>query len=302
MSAPGHRSPIPAKRAAVGSLVCLLLMLPWILGNTGCPNTFAQFSQQSSDDALRYDMQMKIDRRQYTEAIETYARMTSAGRTARLGRVMAATAYAGRCGLDLVALSKTVTDSISTTKLFPILLTVFKDAITTNREDCETAEGLVRGIATAEVTADDYMLLAFVSLAKIGTTLETGGADDSAQDGTPDHTGTVWGGFLPCNSAHISDANVQRVASGLTLTLYGLNSSGSTAISSVTTQMNSVCTAIDSMIIAAGGSAGFCQQYNSSDFTGLEITAVRMLLDSTDVGFGRCGGTVGSAGCRCGLP
>jgi hypothetical protein len=295
---------MPSSASRFGAVLCLLLALPWILGNTGCPNAFSQFSQQTTDDALRYDMQMKIDRREYTEAIETYLRMTSAGRTSRLGRIAGATAYAGRCGLDLVTLSKTITDNIATRKLFPILLEVYKDAVVANVTDCETAEGLVRGIDSTQITADDYMLLAFISLGKIGTTLESGGADDALLDGTPDHTGTVSAGFLPCNTtpAHISDANVQRVASGLTLTLSALNSSGSDAIGSVTTQMNAVCTAIDSFLVAVGGSAGFCQQYEPTDFTGLEITAIRMLLDSTDVGFGRCGGAVGTAGCRCGIP
>src|SRR3712207_1960284 len=106
----------------------IAIVLPFILGNAGCPNAMSEFANKTSDEALLYKAKQQIQTREYTTALQSIALMTSAGQATRDGKVTKATALAGRCGLDLLGLAEEISTSLGSKTLFAILLSYMKSA------------------------------------------------------------------------------------------------------------------------------------------------------------------------------
>lgn len=266
----------------LGPIFCLVFLSPWILGNAEC-NAFLGTADKSSKAALMYIAKSQIDNADYTGALTTLATMTTTDQASHDGRVLKATAYAGRCGLNLVNLANDVSTNIGSKKVMQILLTTMKAA--TSYTDCTSAETQMLAIAAADMTADDYVFLAFLEFAKIGAALE------SVAD-TSDHDGTVDGGF---NSCTMAAAVTGDIGVALNVAMNSLTSSGVAILSSsITTTWNSICNA----------TAPFTYPCNNTDpnaFTNpKQLNIIRTLIKANEIGLNTCGGSSYSNGaCSC---
>jgi hypothetical protein len=262
----------------------LLVLLPWVLGASGCPNAFSELADKDSDAAIFYQAQMEIDIPDFNRALTTLALATPRGLATRQGRLVTASAYAGRCGLALVDLASKVANSGSNS-LYTTLLAAFKTVSNTSTapDDCYSAEQNIVAIPAASAQKDDYIFLAFTSLAKIGTSL--------AKVADTDDDGVVDPSFNACTT--MTDADVRQIGTGLTLTMLGLTNSG------FAMNGGSAFTDVCTRLAAAAGSASICTKTTASDFSASELLALRAMMKSSEIGFGTCGGTLGSGTCVC---
>lgn len=276
-------------------LIVLAICLPLLCGASGCPNMYAELADTGTDEALLFQAKQLLNGGSYSEAIDLIESMTAEGQGARETKIVLASAYAGRCGLDLLDLAGDVADGTDGGfKLFQILLSSFAGANATNVADCKTAESVLLSISDdpSARSDDENVISAFVAFSKIGAIFAASGADED-DDGTVDGAG----GFDSCTNtaAHILDSDVQEIGSGLTIAMSSLAAADSDIADEATTSFDAVCSAVDTLL----GTSGFCSQTSPDDFNGSELSALRSLIKSNEIGFDMCGGSVTDPACQC---
>ena len=267
-------------------LVLLILLIPLICTCTGS-NVLSEFAKKDTNEALLKAAKIHINKSEWSEAIARFGEMTSDYLAQREVKVIEASAYGGRCGLNLVNLAEGLSGTL-TSLLFRFLMQQYPGATTTNRDDCVTAETILKSIDTnaANRTTDENLLMIFISFAKIGVTLSAH-ADSVLVDGAPD------AGWNSCtnNASNFPDASVREVGTGIALALTSLSaiSSSSTIASGQLTNFTDVCTTIASV----NASYDFCSVTVASDFTALQLKAIRSLVGANEyVGIGSCNNTL----------
>lgn len=258
----------------------LIFLCPWILANTEC-NTFSGTANKTSSAALFFQARTQINSGDYTGALTTLSGLSSTDLAGHDGTVLRATAYAGRCGLNLVSMGSAIANGITSKTVMQILLADMVGA--TSYTDCNSAETLMLGIAAASMTSDDYIFLAFVEFAKIGAALST--VADT------DHNGAVDTGFNACNMA----AGVTGdIGVALNVAFKALTSSGVTILSSsITKEWTTICS-------GTGALTYDCTNTSSSGFTTSELYVLRTLIIANEVGLNTCGGSsYSSLACTC---
>lgn len=271
------------------SLLLLICSTGFLFGTSACKNVFEEASSKTTDDAYLYAASLYADRKEWTAAIDSLQLMTPEGQSKRENRVTLASYYGGRCGLEILGLALDIADGITNTKLLPLLMKSMKGKTGGNFTDCKQAETILTsvGATPADRTPNENVLLAFVEFAKIGVTLASSNAD-------PDHNGILDGAtvFNSCATNDISDLMVGEMGTGIFIGSLSLAASGSTAAADAISSIATMCTAIE----AQPGAAGICAKTDPTQFGALEIQALRALIKSIEIGFGRCGGAIGSYG------
>lgn len=274
--------------------VALGVTLPFICGVSGCQNAFQDTADTKSDAALLFQAQLRMDEKAYGDAISLITSMSSAGFEKRETKVVLAAAYAGACGLELIALADHIaSEADGGAKLYPMLLRAYPQATADHVANCKLGEATLLSISTtpSDLTPDENILLAFIEFTKIGSILAASGLDQTGD-------GTIDPAFDPCvdDADNIVDADVQHLGTGITLAMAALAASGTPVAEEITGVFEPLCTAVD----AALGTTGFCDQTDPSDFDALEVRGLRALIKSNEIGFNTCGGAIGSsASCIC---
>lgn len=266
-------------RRAVALVCCASLL-------TACPNSFSEFANRTSDEALLFQAEQYADARDWDNAITTIGRMSSGGLAERTTKYALASYYAGRCGLDLLELADALT-GLSTTDLFPLLLSEFSGLTTTDLADCETAEDTILSISTSysSLTTDENLLLAFIEFVKIGAVLGSNANIDADENGTYD--GDYWDDTNAvdiCDEAgggrnDVTDAEINKIITGVMIAYNALTASGSD-IASDLGSVGSICTTL-----------GGCNIQETADVTNAQRLIVRGMFKSNEIGFDTCGGT-----------
>ncbi|MES2965690.1 MAG: hypothetical protein V4760_17545 [Bdellovibrionota bacterium] len=255
---------------------------------SGCPNSFGEFANKTSDEALLFQSQLYADTRDWDNAITTIGRMTTAGKADRTAKYLLSSYYAGRCGLDLLELADAL-GNLGTTQLYPFLLSTYAANTATDLADCQSAETTLLSISPtyASLTPDENVLLALVEFAKIGSLLAANTLVDAANDGTYDGDVVSGGSSLdPCDSTHITDLEIGKLGTGLIIAVNALSASGS-AISA-------------SMGSAGSLTSAYGDEQDPTAFSALEIKGLRGFIKSNEVGFNSCGGDASSGvSCLC---
>lgn len=250
---------------------------------SGCPNSFSEFANKTSDEALLFKAQVYADASDWDNAILTVSQMSATGRANRETKYALSSYYAGRCGLDLLNLADSLSSSLGTTLLYPLLLTEYKTNTVTNLADCQSAENTLLGISTsyASLTADENIMLALLEFTKIGSILGSNAKVDANGDGTYDS-----GTFDPCLVGDITDLEVGKLGTGLIISINALSASGSD---------------IGASLGAAGSlTSSFGNVQDPTAFDANQIKALRGLFKSNEVGFNTCGGSATSGpACLC---
>jgi hypothetical protein len=264
----------------------LFLLFSFIFSLTGCPNAFQESAQKTSNEAVYFAAQRDLDASDYTAAITKLLSLTSAYKSKREVVATIASAYAGRCGLQFLTLVQLISDNPGT-RLFPLLLSNFRDATASNLADCVEGERWLRTLAPtngfSDLTGDENVMLAMLSLAKVGAAL--------GAYGDLNHDGTVDVGFDTCDPLKLPDATAREIGTGITLAIGSLAASGATIGSTAFSAVSSLCSSLPAGF-------DFCSVYTPADFTSNQVKALNGLTKSQDaIGLGSCADT--TANCVC---
>lgn len=253
---------------------------------TGCPNAFQESAQKTTNEAIYFSAQRDLDASDYSSAITKLLSLTAAYKTKREVVATIASAYAGRCGLQFLTLVQQISDNAGS-RLFPLLMSNFRNATATNLADCVEGERWLRTLAPtntfADLTTDENVMLAVLSLAKIGAALGTY-AD-------LDHDGSVDATFDACDTAKLPEATSREIGTGVTLAIAALSASGSSIGESAFSSVSNICGSLP-------GGFNFCTLYAPADFSTDQIKAINGLIGAQDaVGVGSCADT--TTNCIC---
>lgn len=256
--------------------------------NLACSNLFLEMSDKTTDKAKFYAAKLKLDQSDWTGAIADILSMTADYQARREVKVVLASAYAGRCGLDFLDLAEKLQNA-GATSFMSVLFNAFRLKTATNLADCRSAETVLKTIgATAARTSEENLLMAFVSLAKIGVILAI------RADGDVD--GVVDTNFSPCDSnganglADLPDdasatnyADTTEIATGFGLFMTSVAMAGAGDSAGDTwTELQANCATLE----ALGGIGSVCDNENRADVDTNEQNAMRaILMDNSNIGF-----------------
>lgn len=271
------------------SAVNLLVVLLFVGALTGAcsRNAFYESAKRDTDAALLFEARKLMNTSDWTGAITSIQAMSATGRAQRETKAALASAYAGRCGLNLVNFADDVANAGST-NFFNVFLSTFQSAGSTHVADCQLSESTILSISTtaSDRTADENVFLAFAEFAKIGAILAT--YADTDDNGTADV------GFNSCNTAHLPDAMLREIGTGLTIAVASLTASGGSVAASLSSSISSAC----STLAGVNPAYDFCSITSTSSFSANQVKAIGGLVKSTDnPGVGTCAGNL--AACVC---
>ncbi|MBN8540032.1 MAG: hypothetical protein J0L82_06560 [Deltaproteobacteria bacterium] len=265
-----------------------LFSLSAILMLVSCSqNALLESAKRDTDAALLFEAKKKMNSSLWTDAITMIGRMSAAGQAERATKVTLASAYAGRCGLDLIRLADQISNSAGT-NFFSLLGSSMRAATAPSVTDCIAAETTLLAISSdpTALTADENMMLSFIGFSKIGAILAA--YADLDDDGSAD------AGFDACDTADIPEAMVRQFGTGITLAIASLNASGSSIASDLGTAVTTACTTL----AGVNPAYDFCAITDPADFTADQIKALGGLIHSTDnPGVGTCAGDLATCVC-----
>lgn len=252
-----------------------ILLILTILACASCDNAFEEMSSKNSEEAILYSARMALATGDWTKAISEFARLS----TTTLARpevvVDRASAYSGRCGLDFLSLVEEI-DDLGSVPILEMAMTNFTATDASNFADCKLAEDLLKTIADEEGVVSierGQFLMAFNSIAKIGAILNY--RADSDDDGSVD------AGWDPCDGNGAADLPANEVSEiGTGIILFYKNMQSFSLGSSVTSQVDAICTAID------GTPLDFCDAVNVADIDDTHRQVIRGIIRETDDGLG----------------
>ena len=251
-------------------------------------NILEEFSDKDTDEAIFFTAKQKINDSDYAGAISEFEKLSSTFLARRDVQIIYASAYAGRCGLNLVDLVGSLAD-LGSTLLLRFLMGEYSGASATNISDCQTAIQLIEDNISDDAsdrTTDENVFLAFLSFATMGVILSTDA--DTNDDGNAD------GGFNGCSSASISDSNAQWVGYSIVLVSNSLGALSTSVGGDQLTAIQSFCTALAGL----GATYNFCTATSPSGITGDALKGVRSLIQENQyMGIGSCNNTLVNCVC-----
>ncbi len=250
-----------------------LLLITALLGCT--QNLFEEMVDQDSPEAVFFQAKREINKRNYSAAIILLQSLDPLYMSERSRIPIYASAYAGRCGLEFISLLEEL-QATTSSAIFAMLMGSFPGALAANVQDCIEASDLLQGIGDEiERNGDENLLLAFTSLAKIGTILSS--LADTDDDGVADAT------FDQCDNTDLPDDMVREVGAGLAVTLLSLSGVGAGYIDGAVDSFTDLCSQDPSL-------ASFCSVTDPASFSPAEVQAFRYAIGSNDYGIDSCGG------------
>lgn len=275
------------KKQAGLSLLKSIFLFGLILSNLSCSmNMLSASAKIDTDEARLFQAKMLMNKSKWDDAITQITGMTTAGQAQRDVKATLASAYAGKCGLNLITFADQLSSSSS--NLFALFLNTMKSATATEVTACEAAVTLLTSISSSAAarTADENILLAFTSFAKIGAILAV--YADTNNDGSAD------GGFDSCSTAQLPDASLRSIGTGVTIAVASLTASGGNIGSALSTAVNSAC----SSLAGVDPTWDFCAVTDPTAFSAVQVKAIGGMVTSTDnPGLGTCNNTL--ANCVC---
>ncbi len=272
--------------------VVILTVLGFALsGASGCPNQFSNFTDYTTEDALYTQAQLYLNSRDYDNAITTLNKLSSGYRAKRHVRFVAASAYAGKCGLSIFSLIESL-GNLGSQRLFPFTLSTFKQLTVTNAQACRSAESEIRSVSDnpSVRTTDENLLLVLSSLVKIGAIFAATIDDDD--DGTLDaaHNGTDH-----CHATNmLTDSEVDELITGMSNIISGLENIGPAVDPSQLSVLGDACEAIPAPYEAYRP----CGTPDASSITAEQRKGMRTLFGTnTGIGLGNCSGDIATCGC-----
>lgn len=245
-----------------------------------CSNIFAGGAKKTLDAAKFVDAEIKINNRDWDGAIETILSMTTKYKARSDVKFLLSSAYAGKCGLDFLAVAQRLSQQGGTSNLFQMLLSIIKggnqngaDADIRLSDYCMLAEDSINSISTdpAERNADQNTLAAFIGLSKATVALAI--TMDIDGDGVADATN-------PCT---IPDGDADHIVTGVTSAYLSLQEVGGTIGEAFVAAMLVMC---GELAGTAAGIYDFCPVSDIATITADQRRGARGMVRETANGFG----------------
>jgi hypothetical protein len=247
--------------------VFITVALIAVLNGGGC-NMYTDVSDKTTDEAKVDDAKILIDRGDWTGAITKLASLSAGARFKRENVVLLSSAYAGRCGLNIISLLRNL-QTQTTNTFFETALAAFTGRGVADYNDCVTAEGLLTTYIGDSVArnGNENLLMVGISLGKLGTILE------QTADAV-DHNGTVDAGFNNCLVASVPDALADSGVTALGQLLLSLAGIGGNISGNQTTNINAVCNSL----AAIDPTYNFCGITNTANVTAPMRSGFRTMM------------------------
>lgn len=209
-------------------VVKLILGLLVLMSSTSCtnPNIYEEFSQtKNSYEAILEEARLYIDESQFDSALAELNTLSSANQAKTEAILLFVSAYSGKCGISFTRVADALSGSTSGS-LLEVATSMAHGLGTTDLASCNLAKAKLDLIPPAEALADSKIqlvsfILGFVRLGLIGKTLDT------------NNNGLLDDARSACTVAHLSDANVVRSLSSLTMVIQNVTAFGASNIPGV---------------------------------------------------------------------
>lgn len=264
-----------------------------VVMTTACAkNLFIGFTDYSTDEAHYSQAMIYLNDRDWDNAISELQQTTSSFQSRRQTRYIFASAYAGKCGLDTIALIDAF-DNMGSTRLFPFLLGVYKAGGATELTACKNAETQLRNISDDPTLRNngENLLMVLIEFAKMGTIFAKNPVDAN-DDGNMD----TFNGTDHCSTTNmIVDADVNELITGLSQVIASLPNAGTTFGEDELAFLTDACEVLEGL---PDPTYNFCGVINTSDVVANQRKGVRMLFGSNEgVGLGNCSGDIETCAC-----
>jgi hypothetical protein len=264
---------IDSKKIYISARMILITLLSMTI-SCGA-NVYGPMSNTKTEEALLEAGIAYSNVKDYDNAIASLDQITSGFR--QDPRVIKAVtgAYAGKCGLDFLALVTAISTATSDTPLM-MMMKAFQ-SVTVVPSYCYSAQLAMEskyGPTSAARPADINLFMAILGISKMGTYLRF--------DADKDQNGVVDGAYSDsCLPATISDADVKQVGTGLGLLLDNL-----TALSAAVSG-NSAITALAALQAACGPTCVITNP-NSASLNAAAVKIFRSMIKSVTFGIEAC--------------
>ena len=219
------------------SYLSFLVILSCALVNGGGCNFFTDVSVKNSDDAIIDDINNLVDKRLWYDAAQKLTLISAAGKQRRDVKLLSAGVYAGKGGLDIIALINALNANASsgTKTLFQELMTAFPGATAINYNDELTAQSYIFSISNNATlrTIDENIFMIFLEFAKLGTMI--------SELADTNHDTILDPAFDNCSHAMVPDANASEIIVGVAEIVQSLGAAGSSIAGTSLTAVTSVC-------------------------------------------------------------
>ncbi len=279
------------KTKTKGSILKNIFLFVFLLSLLSCEeNQLLELDKEDTDTTIWFEVKNHINEQEYQDAIDDLARISNNFKFDRSRIIDHASAYAGLCGLDLLAL---VTESggIGAVTITQFFMSIFDDASSTKLDACNTAISLLETHASDDPslrTEDENIATMAILMAQIGNSLNV--SLDQNNDGVVDI-----GHNDLCTTTPVTDLMAAEFGANLAKLFQ------TAANLSVVALLGDVKNQIDQGCAALSGGLNFCSKTDPTSFTATEIQGVRSLLQEGQIfGVGSCTGSPNSlVNCIC---
>ncbi|MDZ4677996.1 MAG: hypothetical protein SGI74_10885 [Oligoflexia bacterium] len=249
------------------SLMAIIMLVSLVSGG-GC-NMFGDLADKSSDEAILDDVENLIDAGLWNDAVLKWQLLSSTAKSKRENKLLLASAYAGRGGLDILRLISAINSG--GTNFFTILMKAFRSSQYRHIDDQILAEAVMVNIgATALLrTVDENIFTMFVEFAKLGTIMAA--FADTDADNVVDTT------FNNCTALDSHPTYKKHIVTGLTIIIESLAATGSTLAGSSVSNISANCTVFG---------VNFCSKTDISNVTAAEELSAETLMGESHLAIG----------------
>jgi len=248
------------------------------VSSLSCANLFSELSEKDSDKAKLYDAKRFLDQSKWTEAITKIQSLSATYAARRDVKALLASAYAGRCGIDMLNLINAISSAQPSEKLFTTLFNAMASATAAEIDDCAEAEEALNSIGVvADRTVDENLLMTFVEFGKIGAILNV--VADTNDDNTLDPA------FDACNDTLLkiddaaagNKANANQLVAALATAITSLQQTGSTIAQTDLSDLQGVCN-------PGAAQYNICTATDAASVTTDQRKAIRAITNANEVG------------------
>lgn len=254
-----------------------LFIIPIIFFTSACTeNLYDEIADKDTPEAIYFQAKQEINARNYVAAITLLESLDPNFLSDRSRIPIYASAYSGRCGLEFLTLLNSLQNASSGTVLSQLMAAFPGALLDPNVLACVRSEEILETVGDAsQRNGDENLLMAFNSLAKIGTILSS--LADTDNDGTAD------GGFDQCDGADLPELMVRELGASVAVTLLSLSAVGTSYIDATLSDISSICAQDPNLAV-------FCSSTDPTSFNASEVQALRYIIGSSDFGVDSCGG------------
>ncbi|MBY0385380.1 hypothetical protein K2X05_09495 [bacterium] len=238
----------------------------------GCSNILDESAKTKTPAAIYYEAKDLMGNGNYDAAINLLQSLGPTYLSQRDVALVYASAFSGRCGLNLVNLIQQLENVGTSPTIFLFFMGLYPGGTDAKIGDCVFSESTVNTFGNyTQRTADENILMGLSSITKVGTILSR--YADADNDGAAD------AGFDHCDLTDFPDDAVREIGTGIANAILSISAVSSTISSGALTDITAICALNVNL-------NSFCTTTDKNSFSATEVTFLRSVLASTSEGIG----------------